>query len=298
MKTIQIASNQFSRASGCAARTSLTKARPDMLEETAIVHGWYVPLKAVLDCLAAGVLLVVAIPIILACALAVVLTSKGGAFYRQRRVGKNGREFTLIKLRTMRKDAESLTGPVWSVGADPRVTRVGRFLRDTHLDELPQLFNVLLGQMSLVGPRPERPPFVVKLRDEIPCYEERVRVRPGITGLSQMRLPADSDLESVRRKLVHDLYYVKHLSPWLDLLILGYTAAELMRSIAGSVLRVFTLPAQEIVERDFYPLVHQDFRKAGPFGVDEEINVLERPARGFQSRHRAEVTTDRVQAPI
>ncbi len=231
----------------------------DVRQPTAHRYGWYIPFKAACDRIGAVLLLIIAAPIILICAVAVMLTSRGSAFYCQRRVGKAGREFTLIKLRTMRLDAESSSGPVWSVGLDPRVTRVGRFLRDTHLDELPQLLNVLFGHMSLVGPRPERPPFVLQFREEIPFYEARVTVRPGITGLSQMRLPPDCDLDSVRRKLVHDLYYVRNVSPWLDLRILIYTLAELARSIGASLVRIVALPAPEIVEREFHPLVHQEF---------------------------------------
>src|SRR5438034_8663538 len=115
----------------------------------------------------------------------------------------------------LRKNNER-EGPTFKIAADPRVTRVGRFLRRYSLDELPQLCNVLRGEMSLIGPRPERPEFVLKLEQSLPRYRERLRVRPGITGFAQVQLPADCDLESVRRKLAYDLYYIESMGPWLD----------------------------------------------------------------------------------
>ena len=121
-------------------------------------------------------------------------------------------------------NCESLTGPRWSMPGDPRITPVGWFLRRTHLDELPQLLNVLRGEMSLIGPRPERPEFVPELERELPGYTQRLAVRPGVTGLAQVQLPPDTDLDSVRRKLAHDLYYIRHVSPWLDLRLLVCTA--------------------------------------------------------------------------
>lgn len=232
---------------------------------------WYPPLKALFDFVAAIVLLIIAAPVILVCAVLVKLTSRGPAFYCQKRVGQDGRVFTLIKLRTMRQDAEARTGPVWCSGdSDPRVTCVGKFLRDTHLDEFPQLINVLLGHMSLVGPRPERPKFVSQFEEEIPHYRARLSVRPGITGLSQMRLPPDSDFDSVRHKLVHDLYYVMHLSPWLDLRILFYTAGELLASIALAAWKLFSLPAKEIVEQELRPMI---------FGEGHEVRTAPLPNR-------------------
>src|SRR5258708_7106208 len=134
---------------------------------------WYVPVKRCFDFVAALVLLVVAAPILVAGALLVKLTSRGPAFYRQVRLGLDGRPFTLLKLRTMRHNAEAETGPVWSSGNDPRITPLGELLRRTHIDEFPQLLNVALGQMSLVGPRPERPEFVARLDHEVPGYRER-----------------------------------------------------------------------------------------------------------------------------
>ncbi len=190
----------------------------------AMRHPWYFPVKAAFDFSAALILLVVAAPVIGLAALLVKLTSRGRAFYTQTRVGQYGRQFTIIKIRSMADNCESITGPRWSTPGDTRVTAVGHFLRVTHLDELPQLINVLRGEMSLIGPRPERPEFLPKLERSLPGYRERLRVRPGVTGLAQVQLPADTDLASVERKLAHDLYYIRRLGPWLDFRILWCTA--------------------------------------------------------------------------
>jgi hypothetical protein len=135
----------------------------------------------------------------------------------------------MFKLRSMRQDAEVATGAVWSTTNDPRVTRFGRFLRRFHLDELPQLINVLKGDMSLVGPRPERPEFVEVLSEKIPDYNRRHQVRPGITGLAQLNLPPDTDLNSVRRKLILDLEYVEQSNAWMEARLLICTAARLFK---------------------------------------------------------------------
>jgi lipopolysaccharide/colanic/teichoic acid biosynthesis glycosyltransferase len=142
----------------------------------------------------------------------------------------------------MVNDAEGKSGPVWSTQDDPRVTPFGRFLRETHIDEFPQIINVLLGQMALVGPRPERPEMVQKLEWKIPNYSERTNVRPGITGLSQLKLPPDTDLESVRQKQIYDLYYVTQVSAWLDIRILASTAWLLTRALFNGALSVIALP--------------------------------------------------------
>jgi lipopolysaccharide/colanic/teichoic acid biosynthesis glycosyltransferase len=172
-----------------------------------------------LDFLLALALFIPALPLILFAALLVKLTSRGPVFYHQARVGRGGRPYTLYKVRTMVVDSEK-NGACWSLPGDPRVTRAGRFLRRTHLDELPQLWNVLRGDMSLVGPRPERPEFVRLLERAIPRYQERLLIRPGVTGLAQVQLPADTDLESVKRKLALDLYYLGNASLWLDLRVI------------------------------------------------------------------------------
>jgi lipopolysaccharide/colanic/teichoic acid biosynthesis glycosyltransferase len=178
--------------------------------------------------LVAVVMLVLSLPLMAGLVLLVRLTSRGPGIYRQRRVGLNGRVFTIYKLRTMYIDAEAKTGPVWATEDDPRITPVGRVLRRTHLDELPQLFNVLQGDMGLIGPRPERPEFTDKLALEIRGFRNRLVCRPGITGLAQVCLPSDSDLAGVQRKLELDLRYLSEATLWLDLQILWRTALRLV----------------------------------------------------------------------
>jgi sugar transferase (PEP-CTERM system associated) len=168
----------------------------------------------------AGTLLLASAPFAALLALLVRLSGPGPVLYRQTRVGLDGRAFELLKWRTMNADAESASGPVWaSADNDPRVTRLGRWLRKSRLDELPQLWNVLRGEMSFVGPRPERPHFVETLRKVIPYYDERHGVRPGITGWAQVKFPYGSTLEDAEDKLEFDLYYVKNMSPLLDVAI-------------------------------------------------------------------------------
>lgn len=185
--------------------------------------------KRVGEVVLASFALVLAAPVMGLVALAVRLTSPGPVLYRQTRVGEGGRAFPLLKFRTMRADAEKASGPVWATaGHDPRVTPVGRLLRKTRLDELPQLWNVLRGDMSFVGPRPERPHFVEKLRRVIPYYDERHAVRPGITGWAQVKFPYGSTLEDAEEKLEYDLYYVKHMSLLLDVAIVLETAKVML----------------------------------------------------------------------
>ena len=173
----------------------------------------------------AAVLLVLTAPLAAITALLVRLSSPGPVLYHQTRVGLAGKSFELLKWRTMRADAEKTSGPVWASGDnDPRVTPLGRLMRKTRLDEVPQLLNVLRGDMSFVGPRPERPHFVARLREVIPYYDERHSVRPGITGWAQVKFPYGSTLEDAEEKLEYDLYYVKHMSLLLDLAIVLETA--------------------------------------------------------------------------
>ena len=211
-------------------------------------HEWYVPVKAAIDFVAGSFLLVLALPIIGVSALLVKLTSRGPAFYTQTRVGRHGRPFKIYKVRTMVDNCESLTGPRWSIPGDPRITRIGQVLRLTHLDELPQLLNVLRGEMSLIGPRPERPEFLPRLERTLPAYRDRLLVKPGVTGLAQVQLPADTDLASVRRKLAHDLHYIEHVNPWLDLRVLlctGFYALGVPFRIGGRLLMVPSVPTDE-----------------------------------------------------
>jgi sugar transferase (PEP-CTERM system associated) len=159
-------------------------------------------------------------PIFLLIAIVIKLDSSGPTFFRQERVGERGRIFTLLKFRTMVENAEALTGPVWATEEDPRTTRVGRWLRKTRLDEFPQILNVLKGEMSFIGPRPERPHFVAQLEERIPYYAQRHTIKPGITGWAQVRYRYGATIEDAEEKLQYDLYYIKNMSPFLDLLIL------------------------------------------------------------------------------
>lgn len=168
-------------------------------------------------------------PVLALCALVIKLTSRGPVVYTQERVGENGGIFRIIKLRTMRVDAEAATGPVWSTGgSDPRVTPVGRILRMTHLDEIPQLINVIRGEMSLVGPRPERPQFVKELTERVPGYELRLLVKPGITGLAQVRAGYDQSLRDVRKKVKLDTLYIRKMCWWVDFIILARTMRKFL----------------------------------------------------------------------
>jgi lipopolysaccharide/colanic/teichoic acid biosynthesis glycosyltransferase len=193
--------------------------------------------RVVADRAGALVLLIVASPLILTLAILVRLTSPGPSFYRQTRRGLGGRPFLIVKLRTMTDGCEANTGPIWSTPGDRRVTRLGRFLRDSHLDELPQLWNVNRGEMSLIGPRPERPELTPRLEREIPRYLERERVRPGITGLSQVTLPADVEISDVRAKVECDLRYIMDRSLGLDILILALTALKMVLGTGRALFR-------------------------------------------------------------
>jgi lipopolysaccharide/colanic/teichoic acid biosynthesis glycosyltransferase len=206
------------------------------------------PLRRVLDFSAAVVLSLIALPIVALAALAVRLTSRGPAFYTQTRTGRGGVTFTIYKLRSMVDKCESLTGPRWTMPGDPRITPVGWLLRRTHIDELPQLLNVLKGEMSLIGPRPERPEFVRELEAALDEYQDRHLVLPGITGLAQVQLAPDTDLESVRRKLVCDRYYVENVSLWLDVRIALATGLH-MFGVSFALLRAMRIvPALRVDE--------------------------------------------------
>lgn len=185
--------------------------------------GWRLVLKRVVDVLGALVGLVVVAPVMALAALAIKLDSKGPVIYAQERVGRFGEPFRIYKFRTMRVDAEA-NGPVWCAGEeDPRMTRVGGLLRRTHIDELPQLWNVVRGHMSLVGPRPERPRFVEQLHQALPGYDERLLIKPGMTGLAQVHYRYDTSIADVRRKLRFDQLYIRRLCLALDARILVWT---------------------------------------------------------------------------
>jgi exopolysaccharide biosynthesis polyprenyl glycosylphosphotransferase len=171
------------------------------------------------DILLSLLLLGFTLPLMLVTVLLIKLDSRGPVLYRQERIGLDGRPFTLLKFRSMRTDAEA-RGPVWATLRDSRVTRVGAFIRLTRIDELPQLINVLCGTMSFIGPRPERPHFVEQIAGQVPCYRERSRVKPGLTGWAQVNYPYGASIEDARSKLSYDLYYIKHRSFLLNVLIL------------------------------------------------------------------------------
>ncbi|RMG43688.1 MAG: exopolysaccharide biosynthesis polyprenyl glycosylphosphotransferase [Acidobacteria bacterium] len=188
---------------------------------------WKLRLKRICDQVLAFLLLIVTAPVLAAAAAAIWLESGAPVLFRQKRLGLYGRPFTMLKLRTMRQDAEK-NGPQFSSADDDRVTRVGRFLRRTRIDELPQLWNVLRGEMSLVGPRPERPEFVEELDGLIPYFTLRTTVRPGITGWAQVNEGYASSLDTLREKLAYDLYYIKNFSFRLELLVLFRTVATVI----------------------------------------------------------------------
>jgi lipopolysaccharide/colanic/teichoic acid biosynthesis glycosyltransferase len=211
-----------------------------------------------MDFICAAILLVVTAPLLLVAAVLVKLTSPGPVFYSQTRVGKDGRPFVLYKIRSMIHNCEKASGAQWSTPGDPRVSPIGRFLRRTHLDELPQLWNVLRGEMSLVGPRPERPEFIPVLEQAITHYRSRLLTRPGITGLAQIQLPPDTDLASVRKKIACDIYYVQRLTLWLDVRILLVTALNMLGLPGRFMCKVFRVPGVKKVENAYRSL------EAGP----------------------------------
>ncbi len=184
------------------------------------VRRTYAFAKRSFDLVASTAGFIVLSPMLLLTAILVKLTSKGPIIYSQVRVGKDGESFQIYKFRTMKIDAEKETGPVWAAENDNRLTPVGGFLRKAHLDELPQLFNVLRGEMSVIGPRPERPVFVDKFKETMPNYEQRLMVKPGITGLAQVWHRYDETIADVRKKLRYDLLYIKKMCFWADINII------------------------------------------------------------------------------
>lgn len=232
---------------GLPRRRTFSKQRSRLRQESAFQKSvsWQEILRDSLDRCAAAVMLILCTPIIALSAILVRLTSRGPGFYHQLRVGKRGSVFTLYKIRTMDHECENATGPCWSSNSDPRVTPIGWFLRAFHIDELPQLWNVVRGEMSLVGPRPERPELVLKLQMAIPGYRSRLAVRPGITGLAQVQLPKDTDFDSVARKLRYDRCYIQARSVLFDLQILIATLYYLLGLEHQSVRRLAFLPDLE-----------------------------------------------------
>jgi lipopolysaccharide/colanic/teichoic acid biosynthesis glycosyltransferase len=236
---------------------------------------------------AGSALLLLGLPVLVLAVLAVKLTSRGPAIYTQTRLGRFGRPFRIYKIRSMTHDCEKRSGVRWSSGrGDARVTPVGRILRKTHIDELPQLINILRGQMSLVGPRPERPEFVGTLETSLPRYRERLAVRPGLTGLAQVQLPPDTDLESVRRKLRYDLHYVANGGVGMDVRLILATAVH-VAGLPFTVSRlVLGLPGEPEVEPGRAPRSTEPPVPASAF--DAVLHPACRPA--------SEVTLDAARA--
>jgi len=230
--------------------------------------------KRALDIVVSAVALILLLPLMLIIAVAIPLETRGPIFYSQERVGMNRRRrpprsmnggerrrrpacgelFRIYKFRSMVTDAERGTGAVWATSRDPRVTRLGQFLRRTHLDELPQFFNVLKGEMSVVGPRPERPEIVERLAPQIPGYPDRVTVLPGITGLAQVAHCYDTSLQTAARKLQYDLYYIRFASLLLDVKIMAATMLVMVRAEEGE---------DQVPSRDVPLLGQQDTARIG-----------------------------------
>jgi len=180
-------------------------------------------IKRIMDLFFAGVMIVLAFPVSMAIVLAIKIEDGGPVFYRQERWGRKGRKFQALKFRTMVPHSDQLYGIRPAEENDHRITRVGRLLRNMGLDELPQIIHIITGEMSFVGPRPERPFFVEKLKNEIPFYSYRHSVKPGITGWAQIRYPYGASKEDALEKLKYDIFYIKHMSPLLDLMIISDT---------------------------------------------------------------------------
>ena len=219
---VQEAESFFERLAGKIPAEAM---RPSYLifNKGFVQHPFALAAKRAMDLVLSAIGIALTWPLMLGVALAVRLDSPGPVLFKQERTGRNGRPFMVAKFRSMRQDAEKLTGPVWAQEDDPRITRVGRFIRKTRLDELPQLFNVLTGSMSLVGPRPERPHFVAELAEKIPYFHQRHIVKPGVTGWAQINYPYGNTLEDALQKLQYDLFYIKYQSVLFDLSILFNT---------------------------------------------------------------------------
>lgn len=233
--------------------------------------------KSAMDWVLALIMLILTLPVMVVAIVLVRLTSRGPAIYRQTRLGLGGRPFTIYKIRTMYRDCERLTGPRWSTPGDPRVTPIGRILRATHIDELPQIYNILRGEMSLVGPRPERPEIAPDLEKLLPCYRNRLLVPPGVTGLAQVQLAPDTDIESVHRKLACDLYYIRRVGAWLDLRIMMGTALGIL-GIPGKVTCEFLrIPSGEDVETEYLDQSGEMNALPEPCDQSGEMNTLPGP---------------------
>jgi lipopolysaccharide/colanic/teichoic acid biosynthesis glycosyltransferase len=230
------------------APSNVRGSEPRRLRREAL-HPVYFPLKHFFERVLAVVSLVFLSPLILLLVALVQLTSKGPGLYRQERVGLDGKTFDVFKLRTMWIDAESDGQAKWSQKGDPRITPIGRVLRRTHLDELPQLWNVAMGDMSLTGPRPERPEICDKLKLHIDDYSARTLVKPGITGLAQINLEPDCTIDDVRRKQCLDLDYIRTAGPWLDVRMIAATLLRMVGIRGPRVTKGMGLCRQDLLEK-------------------------------------------------
>ncbi len=219
---LKIAPDLYNILSG-QARTTQLYGFPLIDINPQLMPAWETKIKRSLDLIFAFFFLLITSPVMFLTSLAIKLDSKGPILFKQERCGLNGKVFNIYKFRSMRQDAEKHTGPVWSTKDDPRITRVGKFVRKVRIDELPQMLNILKGEMSLVGPRPERPFFVEKLSAEIPYYKRRLKVRPGITGWAQVKHKYDETIEDVKEKLKYDLFYIENMSLRMDFKIMFRT---------------------------------------------------------------------------
>lgn len=201
----------------------------------------YFSRKWAVDFIMALPLFIAALPLILLAWILVRLTSHGPGFYKQVRLGLNGKPFMLYKIRTMRVNAEMATGAIWAARNDRRTTWIGKILRETNIDELPQLLNILRGEMSLVGPRPERPELISELEKRIDGYAYRLDVKPGLTGLAQLNQDSDIDLNDVRRKLVFDFDYLEHASFWFDMRLFVCSLLKAAHLCSPAVMKIFHL---------------------------------------------------------
>jgi len=229
---VEEASRFFERLTGKISTEHLQPWQlwPLVFAETGRWTRLYRRLQRVFDVVSSLIGIALSLPIMALTAVAIRIESTGPVVYTQERVGLHGRKFRIFKLRSMQADAEA-HGPVWACENDPRVTRVGRVIRRLHLDETPQFFNILRGEMSLIGPRPERPEFVEQIEERIPYYSERHLVKPGLTGWAQVSYPYGASFEDAREKLQYDLYYIKNQSPLLDAIILLETARVVLYGV-------------------------------------------------------------------
>ncbi len=259
---------------------------PHFLGQFASSRSSLAGMKRLLDVTVSGLLLLVGAPVIFVSMLLVRFSSKGPVIYAQVRLGRHGRPFVMYKIRTMHHECEKVTGPKWATPNDPRVFLFGRFLRATHIDELPQLWNVLRGEMSMVGPRPERPAIARQLRRVLPLFDERLRVLPGLTGLAQIQLPPDQYLDDVRHKLECDLHYMNRASVWLDLRILFCTAMGVLMvpfNLSGFMLRLPRASDIQATHGSFSPSARGDGADGAPpeAAANGDGGLLGGPLAGF-----------------